>query len=146
MYAAASATYLGASLYPDKSTQMVERDLMSTWACDGGPALGYPDRLFEDLVAHSNIRPGGRVLEIGCGTGQATIPLAERGFHIMAIELGTELSRLAREKLARYSSVKVITGRFEDVDLDVGAFDLVFSAQAFHWIDPQVGFSKVAAA
>ena len=41
---------------------------------------GYPEELFEDLVSLSGIPTGGRrVLEVGCGTGQATLPLARRG-------------------------------------------------------------------
>jgi hypothetical protein len=35
--------------------------------------------------------------------------------------------------------------RFEDVDLPEGAFEAVFSATAFHWIDPTVGWAKAAA-
>ena len=37
---------------------------------------GYPEALFDDMVSLSGIPPGGRILEIGCGTGQATVPLA----------------------------------------------------------------------
>ena len=38
----------------------------------------YPPALFDDLARLAGIGPGCRVLEIGCGTGQATVPLAER--------------------------------------------------------------------
>ena len=34
--------------------------------------------------------------------------------------------------------------RFEDVELPCGAFDAAFSATAFHWIDPAIGWAKVA--
>lgn len=37
---------------------------------------GYPERLYDDIVALSGIPPEGQVLEIGCGTGQATVPFA----------------------------------------------------------------------
>jgi ubiquinone/menaquinone biosynthesis C-methylase UbiE len=40
---------------------------------------GYPEELFEDVVSLSGVPAGGRVLEVGCGTGQATLPLARRG-------------------------------------------------------------------
>ena len=49
---------------------------------------GYPAATFDDLLALTGLGPGARVLEIGCGTGQATVPLAERGCQIVAVELG----------------------------------------------------------
>ncbi|WP_392475982.1 hypothetical protein [Nostoc sp. C110] len=49
---------------------------------------GYPEALFDDVVSLSRINPGGRILEIGCGTGQATVPFARRGYRILCIELG----------------------------------------------------------
>src|ERR671933_454382 len=42
----------------------------------------YPPELFDDLVAYAGLEAGSRVLEIGCGTGQATLPLAERGLAV----------------------------------------------------------------
>jgi ubiquinone/menaquinone biosynthesis C-methylase UbiE len=39
----------------------------------------YPEELFDDVVSLSGIPPGGRILEIGCGTGQATVLFARRG-------------------------------------------------------------------
>src|SRR5256885_12225749 len=56
---------------------------------------GYPRELFDDFAELGQLRPGDRVLEIGPGTGQATVPMAERGFHITAIELGPSLAAVA---------------------------------------------------
>ena len=55
----------------------------------------YPARMFDDLAA-AGVAPGARVLEIGCGTGQATASLidADYGGHIVKRYL-TEL-RIAR--------------------------------------------------
>ena len=71
----------------------------------------YPDELFAELAR--SIRSGGRILEIGPGTGQATLPLAERGFEIVALELGAELAAFAREKLARFPKVEIVNAEFE---------------------------------
>lgn len=107
---------------------------------------GYPDAMFDDVVALSGILDGGWVLEIGPGTGQVTLPLARRGFNILAIELGAHMAALARQNLADYPQVAIQVGAFEDADLPAGAFDLVISATAFHWINPAVRYHKVAAA
>jgi hypothetical protein len=42
-------------------------------------ASARPTALFDELAVLAGTGPGCRVLEIGCGTGQATVPLAERG-------------------------------------------------------------------
>ena len=107
---------------------------------------GYPKELIEDLIAVSRIPDGGAILEIGCGTGQLTVPLAERGYAITAIDLGRELSLLARANLAPFSNAQVVCADFERWESEPAAFDLVVSAQAFHWIDPATGYPKAHAA
>lgn len=107
---------------------------------------GYPDALFADLAALAGLRVGSRVLEIGCGTGQATVPLAARGYEIVAVELGAGLAEVARRKLARFPSVEVVTAAFEAWPLPAELFDAVVAATAFHWIDPAVRLEKTAGA
>ncbi len=105
---------------------------------------GYPAALFADLATLSGIGPGCRVLEIGCGTGQATIPLAERGCNIICVELGASMAAVAQRKLAGFPSVQVVNSSFEDWPLPAEPFDVVFAATAFHWIDPAVRVLKAA--
>jgi SAM-dependent methyltransferase len=107
---------------------------------------GYPEDLFDDIVSLSGIPAGGRILEIGCGTGQATVPFARRGYHILCIELGENMAALARHNLKGYPQVEVRTGAFEESSLQEGAFDLAISATAFHWLDPAVAYPKAATA
>jgi len=56
----------------------------------------YPAELFDDLLAVTGLPPGDRVLEVGCATGKATLPLARRGFRVTCVELGADLARAAR--------------------------------------------------
>jgi SAM-dependent methyltransferase len=105
---------------------------------------GYPDQLFDNLAGLADIGPGSRVLEIGCGTGQATVPLAERGGEIVAVDLGASMAALARKKLARFPSVTVIVSPFEEWPLPPEPFDTVVVATAFHWLDPETRVTRVA--
>jgi SAM-dependent methyltransferase len=107
---------------------------------------GYPRALFDDLVSFAHLRPGSRVLEIGCGTGQATLPLAERGFSVTAVELGASLAAVACRNLARFPSVQIDVAAFETWSLPDEPFDLVLSATSFHWLDPAIRVAKTAAA
>src|SRR5215207_9842295 len=105
---------------------------------------GYPPAVFDDLAELAGIGPGCRVLEIGCGTGQATVPLAERGCEIVALEIGPRMAAVARRNLARFPSVRVVTAGFEEWPLTPEPFDVVMSATAFHWLDPAVRVIKAA--
>jgi SAM-dependent methyltransferase len=106
----------------------------------------YPDELFDDLVAAAALAPGARLLEVGCATGKATIPLARRGFRITCIELGADLAAAARRNLDGLGA-QVIEGRFEDWRPPPGdRFELVFAATAWHWIDPAVRYQRAWAA
>lgn len=103
-----------------------------------------PHRVFDDLVELAGLDPGARLVEIGCGTGQATLPLAERGFEIVAVELGENMAELARLKLAAFPRVEIVTSSFEEWDPAGERFDAVISFNAFHWVDPDVRFAKPA--
>jgi ubiquinone/menaquinone biosynthesis C-methylase UbiE len=103
---------------------------------------GYQDELFSHLVEVTGLPENASVLEIGVGTGQATMPMAQRGYSLTGIELSDELAQLARQKLDDFPSATVVTGTFEDAVIPDESFDLVYSATAFHWIQPEVKFAK----
>jgi SAM-dependent methyltransferase len=107
---------------------------------DGRPR--YPDALFNTLVEVTQLSQTAQLVEIGPGTGQATEPLARRGYEITAIELGESLADVARHELRDFPNVKVVTGMFENVELPADTFDLVFAATALHWIAPELRYSK----
>lgn len=106
----------------------------------------YPAEVFDDLAELAGLREGARVLEIGCGTGQATLPLAERGNRITAVELGANLAAVARRNLAAFPDVEVVAAAFEDWPLPDERFDLVCAATAFHWLDAATALPKIASA
>ncbi|MET0134369.1 MAG: class I SAM-dependent methyltransferase [Kibdelosporangium sp.] len=105
---------------------------------------GYPPALFDDLAVLTPAGPGARVLEIGTGTGLATVPLAQMGCAIVGVELSATMAAVARKHLAEFPAVEVVVSAFEDWPLPGDGFDLVVSATAFHWIDPAVRMTKVA--
>jgi ubiquinone/menaquinone biosynthesis C-methylase UbiE len=104
---------------------------------------GYPAFLVDTACSTARLRAGSRVLEVGCGTGKLTDALVERGLHVDAVDPGPQLVEVARRRLAG-STVRFHVGRFEDVELPAAAFEAVFSATAFHWVDPAVGWAKAA--
>jgi SAM-dependent methyltransferase len=105
----------------------------------------YPEEIFNDLVDLASLSSEARVVEVGCGTGQATIPLARRGLTVIAVELGEHLAALARRRVADFPNVNIVQAPFEEWEpSDTAEFDALVSFAAFHWIDPQVGYAKAA--
>jgi SAM-dependent methyltransferase len=103
---------------------------------------GYPDELFADLVTITGLDEGSSVLEVGCGTGQATRSLATLGCSVTAIEPGADMAALARQRLAAFGNVTVETSTFEDFDDRGERFDAIVAAAAWHWVDPSVGWPR----
>lgn len=104
----------------------------------------YPERLVDDVVAFSGISHDGCILEIGCGTGQATVLFARRGYSIRCVELGANLARLARRNCAEFPNVRIDVSSFEEWPAPCAEFDVVIAAKSFHHIDPVIGFAKSA--
>jgi len=114
----------------------------------------YPDALVDRACEVAGLGPGDPVLEIGCGTGQLTRSLIGRGLRVTAVEPGGNLMRLAGQNLAGAGagpdsgsgsgSVEFVNARFEDAALPGGYFRAAFSASALHWVDPAVGWRKIA--
>ena len=106
---------------------------------------GYPDELIDDVVALAELRPRSRVVEIGCGTGKATLPLAGRGLRMTCVELGASLAAIAQRKLALFPGVQVVNADFETWRPDRADYDAVVAFTAFHWIPPELRYVKSAA-
>jgi ubiquinone/menaquinone biosynthesis C-methylase UbiE len=104
----------------------------------------YPDALVDDVVSFADLRANDRILEVGCGTGQATKGFAKRGFPILAIDPGPEMLRVARESLVDFSNVQFLETTFEAWPAGRAVFRLIVAAQSWHWVPREVGFVKAA--
>jgi ubiquinone/menaquinone biosynthesis C-methylase UbiE len=104
----------------------------------------YPDELVDQACQAAGIGSGDQVLEVGCGSGQLTRGLLARGLHVTALEPGKNLIALARQNLEGAGEVKFVNVQFEDASLPREQFQAVFSASAFHWVDPKVSWQKAA--
>jgi ubiquinone/menaquinone biosynthesis C-methylase UbiE len=104
----------------------------------------YPDELVGRACQVAGIGSGDHVLEVGCGSGQLTRSLVARGLHVTALEPGKSLIALARQNLDGAGEVEFVNAQFEDAPLPREQFQAVFSASAFHWVDPKVSWQKTA--
>jgi SAM-dependent methyltransferase len=104
----------------------------------------YPEALVDDVISYAGLRPNDRLLEVGCGTGQATKGFARRGFPILATDPGPEMLRGARESLAGFGNVEYLQTTFEAFPAAEPVFRLIIAAQSWHWVSPHVRFVKAA--
>jgi SAM-dependent methyltransferase len=102
----------------------------------------YPVELFEALWRLAELGSHPDVVEVGCGTGQASVSLAAHGAKLTGIEFGPNMAAVARRNLAGFPSAQVIVSKFEDWDNGGKLFDLVFASSSWHWIDPDVRYAK----
>lgn len=104
---------------------------------------GYPDEVYRMIFDYIPLDSACRAVEVGIGGGQATLPVLKTGCALTAVEYGDQFSALCREKFKGYPDFSVITDKFEHVAFPDDAYDLVYSASAFHWVPERIGYAKV---
>ncbi|MDE0399941.1 MAG: class I SAM-dependent methyltransferase [Candidatus Poribacteria bacterium] len=106
---------------------------------------GYPEELIQDIVELSGINDHSRILEVGCGTGKATQSFAERGYELVCLDIGADLIAVAKENLSGFPNVSFVVQAFEAWQ-PRSKFNLIISATAFHWVDPEVRYLRASEA
>ena len=104
----------------------------------------YPDELVDRACRIAGLTEGDHVLEIGCGSGRS------RAASSSAVCSSRRSSRASGSpgsppSTSPAGATMFVNARFEDAALPAERFRAVFSAAAFHWVDPGVGWRKVAA-
>lgn len=105
---------------------------------------GYPAELIADMVAHADGQDR-RAVEVGAGTGKATLAVAAHGFDITAVEPDQAMAAVLARHAADLPAVRIEVCSFEDFEPD-RPFGLLYSAQAWHWTDPATRWRRAAAA
>jgi ubiquinone/menaquinone biosynthesis C-methylase UbiE len=96
------------------------------WTGPGAPDID----LFGDVA-------GTEMLELGCGGGQCTVALANRGANITGLDLSTEQLEYARDLAAEHDvDLELLQGTVTDLGMfDDDSFDVAFNAFVFQWVD-----------
>ena len=105
---------------------------------------GYPNSVVDEVISRARLQEP-RILEVGCGTGKATVPFAARGYAVMALEPSDEMAAVARRNCVLFPNAEVVVSSFEEWPVSVGAFDIVICATAWHWVQPEVRLEKAHA-
>ncbi len=106
----------------------------------------YPTAVIDELIERAGLRLGDQVLEVGAGTGKLTRLLAERGLAVLALEPSAAMAEVARACCAQYPLVQIEQVDFEGWQRSTPPLRLVVSAQAWHWVSPDLRYERAAAA
>ena len=106
----------------------------------------YPEELICRAVELAQLPSDAIILEVGCGPGIATTAFAQLGFSMVCLEPSQEACQLARQNCASYPSVEIANTTFEEWQLETERFNAVLAATAWHWVPPEIGYPKAAAA
>jgi SAM-dependent methyltransferase len=102
----------------------------------------YPPELVDAALALGGLVAGDTVLEVGCGTGLLTEQLVARGLRVHALDPGAEMVSRARRRVGADAPVEFEIARFEEVCPAGGPFPALFSASAWHWLEPAASWRR----
>ncbi|MEO0824682.1 MAG: class I SAM-dependent methyltransferase [Cyanobacteria bacterium J06642_9] len=106
----------------------------------------YPQALIDQVIDIAQLSSQSSLLEIGCGPAIATPAFAALGCAMTCVEPNPEFYHLAQHTCEPYLNVTLQNCAFEEWELAPQHFDAVLAASSFHWIPPETGYPKAAAA
>ncbi len=106
----------------------------------------YPAKILEHLQEIAQLHSSKVMLEIGTGSGIASVEFAKMGMQMICLEPSLPACRLAQQKCAAYPNVQFINTTFEEWELTNQKFDVVVATTSFHWLTPGIRTQKTAAA
>jgi ubiquinone/menaquinone biosynthesis C-methylase UbiE len=104
----------------------------------------YPAAAIDWIVSTGGAPAGGRVIDLGCGTGIASRLFAARGFDVVGVDPNEDMLRRARERSDDVRSMRYVRGDATATGMDPASFDLAISGQAFHWFDVPKAVAEIA--
>ncbi|MGG6268817.1 class I SAM-dependent methyltransferase [Leptolyngbya sp. AN03gr2] len=106
----------------------------------------YPKQIIQRVVEVAQLAPQSKILEVGCGSGVATVDFARLGYSIDAVEPNLEFCRIAERNCSDYPNVRIIPQTFEEWRVEPRKFQIVLAANAWHWISSDIKYVKASEA
>jgi SAM-dependent methyltransferase len=106
----------------------------------------YPQAIIDRVVEITQLSADSNLLEVGCGPAIATPAFAALGCRLLCIEPNPDFYHLAQQTCESYPNVELQNCSFEEWQLESQRYDAVLAASSFHWVSPDVGYPKAAAA
>lgn len=100
----------------------------------------YPDALFTRIIERFQLDGTGRLLDLGCGTGELLVPLAPHVASAIGMDPEPEMLAEAAARVRRVGldNVRLIQGGSDDIETlraQISDLRLVVMGRSFHWMD-----------
>ncbi|AFZ36936.1 Methyltransferase type 12 [Stanieria cyanosphaera PCC 7437] len=106
---------------------------------------GYSQEIIASAIKLAHLNPETtKILEIGCGPGNATVAFAKLGFSMICLEPNQDFCQLARQNCHNYPQVEIINTSLEEWQLIPEKFDAVLAANSWHWLPPEISYDKAS--
>jgi len=89
--------------------------------------------MFDRIIAHTGLTKTSRILDIGAGPGKGSLPFVEREISVISADPSPAMIEQGTKS---YPILRYVCCGAEELPFRERSFDLVTSAQSFHWFDP----------
>lgn len=105
----------------------------------------YQAKIFSDIIAYYHLDGKGHLLDLGCGTGELTVPLAPYFEEAIGVDPSRDMLVEAKEraKTKDIHNIRWIEGRAEDIDQPIGSVRLTTAGVSFHWMQQPLILKKI---
>tara|TARA_Y100001970_G_scaffold265548_1_gene353262 strand:- start:15441 stop:16253 length:813 start_codon:yes stop_codon:yes gene_type:complete len=107
---------------------------------------GYPEDLYDWILETSRVDDGELLIDVGCGTGKASIPFVRRGFTVVGIEPDPMMARIASRELNEFDTFSIEQCTLDDFGNASSEAGLMYAGQSWHWMNPDTRFECAASA
>ncbi|WP_327141078.1 class I SAM-dependent methyltransferase [Nocardia sp. NBC_01327] len=98
---------------------------------------GYPREFVDEIIRTFDLDGSGRILDLGCGTGQLTVPLAMSAGEAVGVDPESEMliEAAAYAASAGVTNAIWVEGSSAKLPTDLGRFEVVTMGRSFHWME-----------
>ena len=107
---------------------------------------GYPEDLYDWILETSGVNQDELLIDVGCGTGKASISFVKRGFTVIGIEPDPMMARIAAREFNDFETFSIEQRTLDDFGAASAEAGLMYAGQSWHWMNPDTRFECAASA
>ncbi len=107
---------------------------------------GYPEGLYDWILETSGVDSSELLIDVGCGTGKASISFLRRGFTVIGVEPDPMMAQIATREFSDFDTFSVDQCTLDDFRAASSDAGLIYAGQSWHWMNADTRFECAASA